>query len=96
MQELDPFAALGAALGSMALGFLKSRTSILDGRIGSAVKPFQPLLVAAAGVGLPMLSAAIGIGAVDPMTFVTAPVTTLALVSAREGYERIAGRKRKP
>lgn len=93
--ETDPFAALGAVLGSMALGMLKKHTHTLDGRIGGAIKPFQPLLVAAAGIGLPYLTQAIGIASVDPATFVTAPLTTLALVSARESYERLSGRKQR-
>ena len=92
--QLDPFAALGAALGSLALGFLKKHTGALDGKIGRAIKPLQPLIVAGAGIGLPYLSNAIGlISEVDPMAFATAPLTTVALVSAREAVVRMRGGK---
>jgi hypothetical protein len=93
--DLDPFASLGAVLGSAALGLLKAHTSILDGKLGAVVKPFQPLLVLAAGIGLPYATAALGIAPLDPTAFVTAPLTTLALISLREGWERAAGRKRR-
>lgn len=89
MDELDPMAALGAALGSFALGLVKKHTTVLDGKIGRAIRPLQPLLVASAGLGLPYLTQALSIGAVDPATFVTAPLTTILLVSARETKERI-------
>lgn len=95
MNELDPISALGALIGSALLGVVKKHTSALDGRIGSAIKPLQPLLVYAAGLGLPLAANALGIAPIDPAAFVTAPATTLALVSLREGYERATGRKRR-
>lgn len=90
--QLDPFAALGAALGSMALGVVKKHTGILDSKIGRALRPVQPFAVLAASIGLPFATQALGIGAVDPATFVSAPLSTLAVVSARETYRRARGK----
>lgn len=90
---LDPVAAIGATLGSMALGFLKSKTTILDAKVGAFVKPLQPLLVATAGIALPYATDRLGVDPVDPETLVSAFATTLLLVTAREGFSRISGRK---
>lgn len=90
---MDFMAALGTLAGSGLLGTVKKYTGILDGKIGSAIKPVQPLLVAAAGIGLPYLTQALGIGEVDPSVFITAPTATIAVVSAREATQRIRGKK---
>lgn len=91
--QLDPIAALGAFAGSLLFGALKKWTGALDGKIGAVVKPLQPALVMGAGFALPLLTSALGIAAVDPMAFVTAPLTTVALVSTREAYLRVTRKK---
>lgn len=88
----DLLAALGVFAASAVLGTVKKYTAALDGRIGSAVKPLQPLLVAAAGIALPYATAALGIGSVDPSVFVTAPTATIAAVTLREAARRLRRR----
>lgn len=89
--NLATFAATFAA--SAALGFTKKYTSALDGSFGKIVKPVQPLLVTAAGIGLPLLANAIGIGQVDPNAFMAAPTATIVAVSLREVLKRLGGNK---
>lgn len=90
---MDLISIGGALLGSALLGVTKKYTTILDGKVGNAIKPVQPILVGLAGVGLPYLTGALGIAPVDPSVFVTAPTATLAIVAMREANERLAGRK---
>lgn len=91
--QLDPIAGLGALAGSMLFGLVKKYTKLLDGRIGTAVKPLQPAIITAAGIGLPFLTSWLGIAPVDPAAFTTAPLTTVALVSTREAWLRLSGKK---
>lgn len=86
-------AVLGVAVASSALGLVKHYTSALDGRVGGAIKPLQPALVALAGVALPYATAALGIAPVDPAVFVTAPTATIAAVTMREAAARLARRR---
>ncbi len=91
---MDLISILGVLGGSSLLGVVKKYTGILDGKIGGAIKPFQPLVVMAAGIGLPYLTGVLGIAEIDPQVFVTAPSATLAIISLREGTRRAAGLKR--
>ncbi|MGE0347390.1 MAG: hypothetical protein AB7N73_14940 [Gemmatimonadales bacterium] len=93
-QQLDPVSALGALGASALFGLVKKYTGLLDGRIGRAVKPLQPAIVTAAGIGLPFLTQLLGIAPVDPAAFTTAPLTTVALVSTREAWQRLSGAKK--
>lgn len=87
--QLDPLAALGALAGSLLFATVKKFTGALDGKIGDVVKPLQPALIMGAGFALPLVSQALGLaGPVDPLSFVTSPLTTVALVSTRELYTR--------
>lgn len=89
--EFLELANLAAAFaGSAALGFVKSKTRVLDGKIGGFVKPIQPLLVYGAAVGLPLLASKIGLisGVPDAAAFIDAPLATLFTISAREGLAR--------
>lgn len=92
MALTDLLSAAGVFAASFVLGQLKSRTAALDGRIGSFIKPLQPAIVVLAGVGLPTLTAALGIAPVDPSVFVTAPTATIAAVTFREAAERLRRR----
>lgn len=90
---VQAFTFLGAVAGSAVLGFLKQQTYVLDGRIGQFVKPAQPLLVALASVGLPLLGNAIGLSDVPSAdVFTSAPTSTLLTVVAREGWRRFSAR----
>ena len=91
---MDFISMLGVILGSALLGLTKKYTHILDGKIGGIVKPLQPGLLMAAGIGLPYLTQRLGIGAVDASMFVTAPTATIAMISFREGTRRLRGLKR--
>lgn len=77
----------------MLFGTIKSYTGILDGKIGSVIKPLQPALLTLAGIGLPMATQALGITDIDPAMFITAPTTTIAMVTMREGMLRARGKK---
>lgn len=90
---MDLISVLGVLAGSSLFGVVKKQTMALDGKIGKAVKPMQPALVMAAGVGLPYLTDALGIAAVDPSVFITAPTATIAVVTVRETAARIRGKK---
>lgn len=90
---MDFLAALGVVGGSAFFGTLKSYTSILDGKIGKVIKPLQPALLTLAGIGLPFLTQSLGIMEIDPAVFVTAPTTTIAMVTMREGLLRARGKK---
>ena len=91
---LDVLAAGSAFLASAALGFTKKFTGALDGKIGTTVKPLQPLIVTAVGIGLPVLASALHLTTATPdaSTFVTAPTATILAVTLRE----VAARIRKP
>lgn len=91
--QLDPIAGLGALAGSVLFGLVKKYTGVLDGKIGRAVKPLQPVIVMAAGIGLPFLTSWLGIAPVDPAAFTTAPLTTVALISTREAWQRLSGKR---
>lgn len=91
--ETDLISVVGVFGGSALLGLMKKYTSLLDHRIGKAIKPLQPTLVAVAGIGLPYLTSALGISSVDPSVFVTAPTATVAAVSLREVALRLRGKK---
>lgn len=91
---MDFISILGVLAGSSLLGGVKKYTRILDGKIGEIVKPMQPVAIMAAGIGLPYLTQALGIGAVDASMFVTAPSATIAMISMREGTRRLRGLKR--
>jgi hypothetical protein len=87
---LDLVSAAGVVATSLALGFLKKHTGALDGAIGHLVKPVQPALLLAVGIGLPWLTAQLGIaGPVDPAVFVTAPTATVLAVTFRELNRRL-------
>ena len=90
--NLGTWAATFAA--SFLLGATKKYTGLLDARIGAVVKPLQPLLLTVAGIGLPALASALGVGTVDPEAFVSAPAATLIAVTARETLRRLSGAKR--
>ena len=90
---MDFLSMIGVLAGSALLGTVKSYTSALDGKIGKVIKPFQPVILTLAGIGLPMATQALGIADVDPAMFVTAPTTAIAMVSAREGMLRVQGKK---
>lgn len=92
-QITDPIAALGAFGASLALGFVKRHTHALDGWLGRKLKPLQPALILAGGLGLPYLTAALGLATVDPATFATAPTATIATIVARETLRRVRGVK---
>jgi hypothetical protein len=88
----DLVSAAGAVGASLALGFLKTHTAALDGAIGKAIKPLQPAIVLGVGLGLPWLTARLGIaGGVDAAVFVTAPTATILAVTARELRRRVFG-----
>lgn len=91
---MDFITILGVLAGSSLFGVMKKYTRILDGKIGDIVKPMQPVVIMAAGIGLPYLTQALGIGEVDPQMFVTAPSATIAMISLREGTRRLRGLKR--
>lgn len=91
---MDLISVAGVLGGSALLGLVKKYTGTLDGKIGDFIKPVQPMVVMAAGIGLPYLSQALGIGEIDPQVFITAPSATIAMVSMREGSRRIRGLKR--
>lgn len=91
---VDLISIIGVSLGSLLLGVMKKYTAILDGKIGGVVKPFQPILIMAAGIGLPLLTNLLGIGTIDPQMLITAPSATILVVSMREGSRRILGLKR--
>lgn len=95
---MDPIGELaataGAVLGSLALGAAKKYTGVLDGRIGEAIKPAQPLLVLGAAVLLPWLGQQIGVVPPDPQQFLSAPTATVLTIAAREGLRRWTGGKR--
>lgn len=91
---MDLISVLGVLAGSSLLGVTKKYTGILDGKIGNVVKPVQPVLIGLAGIGLPLLTNALGIAEIDPSMFVTAPSATIAMVSMREGSRRVRGLKR--
>ncbi len=90
---MDFLSMLGVIGGSMLFGTIKSYTGILDGKIGSVIKPLQPALLTLAGIGLPMATQALGITDIDPAMFITAPTTTIAMVTMREGMLRARGKK---
>ncbi|KKN37820.1 hypothetical protein LCGC14_0759640 [marine sediment metagenome] len=90
---MDFLSMLGVIGGSMLFGTIKSYTGILDGKIGSVIKPLQPALLTLAGIGLPMAAQALGITDIDPAMFITAPTTTIAMVTMREGMLRARGKK---
>lgn len=89
---VDFLSILSVVGGSALLGAVK-QTSVLDGKIGQVIKPLQPALLTLAGIGLPMLTQSLGIADVDPAMLVTAPTTTIAMVTAREGMLRVQGKK---
>lgn len=93
----DMVAALGVALSAAVLEWLKRRTSALDGKIGSVVRPVQPALIAVVGVAAPHITGALGV-TVDPAQLVTAPTATLAAtvltLGVREVGRRLAGKKK--
>jgi hypothetical protein len=91
--QLDPIAGLGALGASALFGLVKKYTRVLDGKVGRVVKPLQPAIITATGIGLPFLTSLLGIAPVDPAAFVTAPATTIALVTAREAWQRLSGKK---
>lgn len=91
-QLTEPVAALGAVGASTALGFVKSKTRLLDTWIGRKLKPVQPLVIYGAAIGLPYLVGALGIAPVDPEVFAAAPTATVATIAAREVLKRIRGR----
>lgn len=93
LSQLDPIAGLGALAGSALFGLVKKYTSVLDGKIGRAIKPLQPVVVMGAGIGLPFLTNWLGIAPVDPAALATAPLATVALVSTREVWRRLSGQK---
>lgn len=93
MEHVDVFAALGVALASAGLGFVKKYTTLLDNKLGAVVKPVQPLVIAAAGVALPWLSTYVDVGGLSAETLVTAPTSALLVVAAREATQRIQGKK---
>lgn len=86
---MDLISAVGVFAASLGVGRLKSWTTALDGRVGAAIKPVTPLVVAAAGIGLPYLTEALGLAPVDPSVFVTAPTATVVAVTAHELAKRI-------
>lgn len=90
---MDFLSMLGVIGGSMLFGTIKSYTGVLDGKIGSVIKPLQPALLTLAGIGLPMATQALGITDIDPAMFITAPTTTIAMVTLREGMLRARGKK---
>lgn len=90
---MDFLSILGVVAGSGLFGVVKGYTSLLDGKIGTVIKPLQPALLTLAGIGLPMATQALGITDIDPAMFVTAPTTTIAMVSLREGVLRARGKK---
>lgn len=88
----DLVSAAGAVGASLALGFLKKHTATLDGAIGKAIKPLQPAIVLGVGLGLPWLTARLGIAdGVDAGVFVTAPTATILAVTVRELRRRVFG-----
>lgn len=91
-QITDPVAALGVFGMSLALGVVKKYTGIADGAAGKFLKPVQPALTMAAGIGLPFLTQWLGIAPVDPAAFTTAPAATVAAVTARETLRRLSGK----
>lgn len=90
---MDFLSMLGVIGGSMLFGTIKSYTGVLDGKIGSVIKPLQPALLTLAGISLPMATQALGITDIDPAMFITAPTTTIAMVTLREGMLRARGKK---
>ncbi len=90
MEFMELVNVAAAFAGSAALGFLKSKTTLLDTKIGKAIKPIQPLLVYGAAVALPVVANKLGLisGLPDPQMFVDAPTATILAVSAREGLAR--------
>lgn len=86
---MELLTAVGALVGSMALGATKKYTGFLDGKIGAVIKPVQPLLVLGASFLLPKAAVALGIAPVDAAQFISAPTATLAVVSAREALKRL-------
>lgn len=93
---MDFLSMLGVVGMSSLFGVVKSYTRAMDGKIGAVIKPFQPVLIALAGIGLPFLTQALGLGDIDPAVFVTAPTTTIAIIAMREGRLRAQGKKKKP
>lgn len=91
---MDLISVLGVLGGSALFGVMKKYTGALDGKIGNVIKPFQPVAIMAAGIGLPFLTNALGIAEIDPQVFITAPSATIAMVSMREGSRRVRGLKR--
>ena len=91
--QLDPIAGLGALGASALFGLVKRYTKVFDGKIGRAIKPIQPALVMAAGIGLPFLTSWLGIAPVDPAALATAPLATVVLVSTREVWLRVSGKR---
>ncbi len=90
---MDFLSMLGVIGMSTLFGVIKSYTSALDGKIGKFIKPMQPAILTLAGVALPFLTQALGIADVDPNVFVTAPATTVAMISMREASLRIRKKK---
>lgn len=91
---MDLIAVGGTLLGSLALGFTKKWTGALDGKVGSVIKPVQPVVVMAAGLALPFLAGKLGLvsGVPDASTFVAAPTATVFTVALREVLSRIKGK----
>lgn len=87
----DPTAVSGALLASALLGGIKRYTTIADTWAGRKLKPLQPLLITAGAVGLPYLSAALGIGPIDADALVTAPAATVLAITLREIARRVKG-----
>lgn len=89
----DLISTVGVLGASAALELLKPRLARLDARVLNAVKPLQPMILALAGVALPMATAALGVEPVDPSVFITAPSATVVAVSLREVALRLQRRK---
>jgi hypothetical protein len=72
-------------VSSFILGTTKKLTGAADKVAFQAVKPFQPIIVAALSVALPLAANALGITNIpDAAVFASAPASSLLAIAARE------------
>lgn len=78
---------LGSVVGSAILGTIKKFTPIFDSSASQVIKPFQPILVTAFGILIPVLAQAFHFTA-DPnaltTAFIAAPLGTILAITIRE------------
>lgn len=87
MQSL--FSAAAAFFSVAAIGAVKKYTTLADTKIGTAIKPVQPVLALIGAVAIPFLAGKLHITAPDPQLFMVAPTATIIAIAAAEAQRRI-------